>query len=368
MKNVRKFYCMKCPSAYHKFACFFAAAILTAVPSLHADSADNKPAGESNGEIVIIAAGDIMLSGSSIPVLEKKGYDFAFSDESLAKLIKTADISVANLEYPITKKGKPHKDKKFVFKGSVKSFRAIKDAGFDMLCLANNHIMDYGEKGLSSTLQVCRKYGMICTGAGENLSQACNTGIIERRGIRVALLSYSMTFPKEYWATDETPGTAYGDKLTVVEDIALARQIADIVMVGFHWGAELMTEPKPYQVEMAHLAVESGADIVMGHHPHVPQGIEIYKGRPVFYSLGNYAFGSYSKNSPVSFIARITADKNGVTGIRIYPVIVDNFRTGFKPEAAENEEAMLIINYLGELSLPFGTSIIYKNGTGEIVK
>jgi poly-gamma-glutamate synthesis protein (capsule biosynthesis protein) len=359
---------MKCSSEYQKLVCFLAAVIFTAVSGSPAYSADNKAAGETNAEIVIIAAGDIMLSGSSIPVLEKKGYDYAFSDLSLAKLIKDADISFANLEYPITKKGKPNKDKKFVFKGSVKSFKAIKNAGFDMLSLANNHIMDYGEKGLVSTLQACRKYGMTCTGADENLSQACSAGVIKRRDVRVALLSYSMTFPKEYWATDETPGTAYGDKLTVVEDIALARQIADIVMASFHWGAELMTEPKPYQIEMAHLAIESGADMVFGHHPHVPQGIEIYKGKPVFYSLGNYAFGSYSKNSPISFIARITAGKKGVTGIRVYPVIVDNFKTGFKPEAAKNEEARLIIDYLAEISAPFGTRIIYENGTGEVVQ
>ena len=340
--------------------------ITVAVTLIIFNNAETAQKPESRETQTIVAVGDIMLSGSAKPFLAKKSYDYSFSDPVLSKLIMNADLAFANMECPVTKKGEAYKYKKFVFRADPASIKAIRKAGFDMLSLANNHIMDYGEDGLSSTINYCLKSGMLCSGAGANLIQARKAGILKKRGITYGLLSYSMTYPEEFWATSDIAGAAYGEKSAVIEDIQKTKKEADVVIVSFHWGDELAESPKEYQVAMAHLAVDSGADIVVGHHPHVPQPIEIYKGKPVFYSLGNYAFGSYSKKTPISFVAGIVLEKDRIFNIRIYPVMGDNYEVMFKPVSAKNNRAKEIILYLDEISQPFGTEIIYENGVGIV--
>ncbi len=314
----------------------------------------------------IVGVGDIMLSGSAKSLLSKNGYDYSFGDTELSKLIRNADLAFANLECPVTKKGKAFKDKKFVFKADPASIKAVRRAGFDMLSLANNHIMDYGAIGLASTTDYCRKTGLVCSGAGIDIAGARRLALLERKDITYGLLSYSMTYPSEFWATSEEAGTAFGERNAVIEDVINAKKEADVVIVSFHWGAELAEKPRGYQVEMAHAAIDYGADIVFGHHPHVPQPVEIYKGKPVFYSLGNYAFGSYSRKTPISFAAMIILEKDRICSIRLYPVIVNNYEVKFKPASAKKGRAKEIICYLNEISKPFGTVIVYKDGAGMV--
>ncbi len=320
----------------------------------------------SIGTHTIVGVGDIMLSGSAKPLLRKKGYGYSFGDIELSMLIRNADIAFANLECPVTKKGKAFKDKKFVFKADPASIDAVRKAGFDMLSLANNHIMDYGTVGLSSTLAHCLKSGLVCSGAGMDIAKARKVSILKRKGITYGLLSYSMTYPSEFWATSEGAGAAYGGRDALIEDVHNGKKEADVIIVSFHWGAELADKPREYQVEMAHTAIDSGADIVFGHHPHVPQPVEIYKGKPVFYSLGNYAFGSYSRKTPVSFAAMIVLEKDRICSVRLHPIIVDNFEVMFKPASAKKGRAKEIICYLDEISKPFGTVIVYKDGVGVV--
>lgn len=321
---------------------------------------------DTSAKQTIVGVGDIMLSGSAKTVLRKKGYDYSFEDIGLSKLIKNADLAFANLECPVTKKGKAFKDKKFVFKADPASIKAVKRAGFDMLSLANNHIMDYGDEGLSSTVSYCLSSGLACSGAGTDLVKARKVSILKRKDITYGLLSYSMTYPSEFWATSEGAGTAYGGRDALIEDVQNGKKEADIIIVSFHWGAELAERPRGYQVEMAHTAIDCGADIVFGHHPHVPQPIEIYKGKPIFYSLGNYAFGSYSRKTPISFAARVVLEKDRIDSIRLYPVIVDNYEVMFRPASAGKVRAEEIICYLNEISEPFGTVINYKDGVGIV--
>jgi poly-gamma-glutamate synthesis protein (capsule biosynthesis protein) len=318
------------------------------------------------GNHTVIAVGDIMLTGSARPVLKKKGYSHSFQDAHVSVLIKKGDVAVANLEYPVTLEGEAFKNKQYVYRGEPESMRAIKMAGFDMLSIANNHIMDYGEKGLLSTIDNCRKNSLICCGAGADLEQSRKPGVLKKNGITYALLSYSMTYPNQYWATSKTAGVTYGEKSAVEEDIRQIREKADVVMVSFHWGAELMESPREYQIRMAHFAIDSGADMVLGHHPHIPQGIEIYNGKPIFYSLGNFAFGSNSKNTVISFAAEIIMKGRDVSKVIIHPLVVDNYIVGFRPEYATGKKARDIINHLAKISEPFKTGIFFRNGAGEL--
>ncbi len=315
----------------------------------------------------VLAVGDIMLTGSAKLLLQEKGYDHPFQDKNLSRLIASADVAFANLEYPITMKGVRYQDKEYTFRGDAESLKAIKKAGFDLLSLANNHIMDYGEKGLRDTIRQCRKNRFAFAGAGADLASASRLAVIKRRGIRYGLLAYSLTFPEEFWATPGKPGTAHPDWAQVGQDIRDAGPRVDILLVSFHWGEELKSEPKKYQIDFAHHAINSGADMVLGHHPHVPQPVEIFKGRPIFYSLGNYAFGAISDNATFSF-APVTRFKDNVpVQVILYPLNVNNQEVGFQPRLTSGTPAKKIITHLKDISKSFKTDILYQNGIGKIM-
>lgn len=315
----------------------------------------------------LIAVGDIMLSGSATPLLQAKGYDYPFKDINLGKIITFSDVAFGNLEYPITMGGNRYKDKGYTFRGMPESLRAVKRAGFDLLSLANNHIMDYGEKGLKDTIRQCRINKLVYAGAGTDRTSALRLGVLKRHGVRYGLLAYSLTFPEEFWATSEKPGTAHPDWAQMGQDIRAARPNVDILIVSFHWGEELKADPKKYQVDFAHHAINSGADVVLGHHPHVPQPIEVYKGKPIFYSLGNYAFGSMSEAAVFSFAAKIIFHGNEPVRVNLYPLNVHNQDVGFQPRLAGGPSAKKIITHLMEISKSFGTVIHYQNGIGKIM-
>lgn len=314
----------------------------------------------------VVAVGDIMLSGSAAPVLQTTGYGHAFRDPFLSRLVGSADVAFANLEHPVTGSSDRYKDKKFTFRGTSASLRAIKKAGLDMLSLANNHIMDYGATGLMDTIVLCRKLRLACSGAGADEASARRLAVFERRGVRYGLLAYSMTFPEDFWATPERPGTAHPDITRLELDIRQARPEVDILIVSFHWGEELMTEPKQYQVGFARYAVRTGADMVIGHHPHVSQAIEIYRGKPIFYSLGNYAFGTYSAAVSSGLAVETVFQGKDPVQVNIYPLNVCNREVRFQPRLARDQAALQAITHLQDISSPFNTVISFDRGVGTI--
>jgi poly-gamma-glutamate capsule biosynthesis protein CapA/YwtB (metallophosphatase superfamily) len=315
----------------------------------------------------IFAVGDIMLSGSAQPLFRTNGYDYSFKDKTLAKLTSSADVAFGNLEYPITRSNNKFKDKKYTFRGTSESLEAIRKAGFNLLSIANNHIMDYGEQGLRDTIRQCKKRKLTIAGAGADLAAASEYAVLEKDGVKYGLLAYSCTFPEDFWATPDKAGTAHPDWAQVEWDITNAKKNVDILIVSFHWGEELKSDPKKYQVDYAHHAINSGADMVLGHHPHVPQGIEMYKGKPIFYSLGNYAFGTFSNNVEFSFAASIRFEDMVPVQITLYPLNVYNQHVAFRPRLAKGSSADSIIMHLRDISKPFGTSIDCKGGIGKIV-
>jgi poly-gamma-glutamate synthesis protein (capsule biosynthesis protein) len=315
----------------------------------------------------LLAVGDVMLSGTAERVYGIRGYGHAFQDRTLANLIARSDAAFCNLEHPVTLSRDRNLDKQYTFRGTLESLRAVRDAGFDLVSLANNHIMDYGAQGLADTLRHCRKNRIVCAGAGPDMASAFSPGIFTHKGIRYGLLAYSMTLPESSWAAPERPGTAHPDIARMELDIRSVRPDVDILIVSFHWGAELMAEPKRYQTGFARYAVRCGADAVLGHHPHVLQPIEIYRGRPVFYSLGNFAFGSLSESATHSIAAEIVFRGTIPVQINLYPLNVRNRETGFQTRVATGRQAGETLAILQEMSLSFGTTIEQENGTGRIV-
>jgi len=317
------------------------------------------PAGASAEPLVIHAVGDIMLAGSGEKTYRKFGYDYPFA--GTREILQQGDIVIGNLESPLAISGVEFTDKKFRFKTRPQAAAALKNAGFTHLSLANNHILDYGENGLRQTLAALDANSLIYSGAGVNLAAARTAGMIDRKGVKVAFLSYSLTYPEEFFAGEEKAGTAPGYAAFFSADIAQAKKNADCVIVAFHWGGEGEDRPKPYQISAAHKAVDAGADIIIGHHPHVLQGIEFYKNRVIFYSLGNFAFGSNSRSAAGSMIARITFD-GGIKEVEVIPLNVLNSQVRFQPMILTGEAAKELVSRIDHLSSGFENYITEVNG------
>lgn len=312
------------------------------------------------GEVTITAVGDIMLSGSYTPFLNRHGYSFPF--DGTRNILQGSGITVGNLELPITERGSEFTGKRFRFRSPPEAAQALRNAGFSVLTLANNHILDYGAEGVKDTLVHLNRAGIGHVGAGKNLDVARTPAIMEVAGRKTAFLAYSLTYPEEFFAGRRRHGTAPGYDAFIADDIRLAKRKADHVIVSFHWGRELEEKPRPYQERAARRAIDAGADIVLGHHPHVLQGIERYKDGIIFYSLGNFAFGSSSRHADRSIIARIILD-GGIRSVEIIPLNVLNREVRYQPQVLTGNKGAALIERLNGLSKGRGVTIIQSGET-----
>jgi poly-gamma-glutamate synthesis protein (capsule biosynthesis protein) len=287
--------------------------------------------------------------------------------KNIKDILSTGTVRVGNLEAPLSERGAKYTEKKYFLRNNPKTINALSSAGFNIVTLANNHIMDYGPVALSDTINALESVNILYTGAGLNLNEARKPAIITTfNGVKFAFLSYSTTYPSIFWADSNRPGVAHGDPSNFIDDIKNAKAVADHVVVSFHWGVELDHYPLPYHIEYAHQCIESGASIVLGHHPHVLQGLEVYKGGLIAYSLGNFVFGTYSPSCIDSMILAIDCDRSGLIQARVYPVNVNNHEVEFQPTQRKGGDAKRVIQNLQNYSSKFGTMIEYRDGIGII--
>lgn len=313
----------------------------------------------------IALVGDIMLGGTATEFVERHGYDYPF--EYVADELARGDLAFGNLEGPLTVRGEPV-DKQFVFRTPPdKVAPALARAGFDVFSLANNHSLDYGPHGLFDTLAALEDVGMKAAGAGADSAAARAPVVISANGLEIGFLAYSNTFPASFWATAERPGTAFGHAQHIHADVAQLRERVDVVVVSFHWGQEANTGLREYQPRLARVAIDAGADIVAGHHPHILQGVEYYDGGVIFYSLGNFTFGSYSERARSSVIAHVLAGPEGVLEAELVPINVYNPEVLFRPRVLKGEPALAVIDELRRLSAPLGTRIKAQNDRARVM-
>ena len=310
-------------------------------------------------EIIINAVGDIMLAGKWAGTIRKDGYNSPFRE--ITAELKSGDITIANLESPIARGGREFTGKKFRFRAEPAVAEALRSSGINLVTLANNHSMDFGGQALTETMSNLEKTGIAWVGAGENLAEARKMALYTIKGKKIAFLGYSLTQPVEFFATQNRPGTAPGLEKIFVEDIKRARQAADYVIVSFHWGTEGRSDLQPYQRTVAHKAIDAGADVIIGHHPHVLRGIEHYKTGIVFYSLGNSTFASKSKTAESSIIVRLSFGA-GKREAELLPLDILHRRVGFQPQPVSGKQAARIIDHLNMLSIPLQTKIESRNG------
>lgn len=319
-----------------------------------------EPVRESSTCARLAAVGDIMLSGSAEPYM-KDGYSHAFA--ATRNLLQSADITIGNLETALTTADNDWIDKQFRFRDHPRLALALRKAGFDLVSLANNHSMDYGPRGLFDTRAALQATGVEPHGADENLAAARKPAMVSLdNGLTLAFLAYSNTFPREFWATDEKPGTAFGKREDIEQDVRRAAQRADFVVVSFHWGREKMRRLREYQPMLAHAAIDSGASLVLGHHPHILQGIERYNNGLVLYSLGNFAFGSFSPHAQHSVLAQLSLCRNRAVEFALVPLNVNNFEVYFQPRPVFGLPAETILAELQALSFPLGTTLELRDG------
>ncbi len=315
-------------------------------------------------EITIAAVGDLMLGGRTGPFLIKFGPDYPFAD--VMPFLASADVVVGNLESPISTRGMAVKNKKFTLRAPLIAAQALKKAGIRVVTLANNHALDFGPLALQDTLEILDTNNILHTGAGMDLNEARSPAIVKVKKKTIFFLSYSLTFPLAFYASAGRAGTAPGYADFVRSDIEKARLVADLVVVSFHWGAELMTTAKDYQVELGHKAIDWGADIVLGHHPHVLQELEVYQGRLIAYSLGNFVFGSESNRTNSSMILLLTFQGKSLVRVEAVPLDVNNYRVQYQPRVLKGQPARKVLESINAGSARFKTKLHIANDRGTI--
>ncbi|MET3132094.1 poly-gamma-glutamate capsule biosynthesis protein CapA/YwtB (metallophosphatase superfamily) [Oxalobacteraceae bacterium GrIS 1.11] len=271
--------------------------------------------------VSIAFVGDIMLDEAPGKVVKSGRDPFA----PLATLLDAADIRVGNLECVVATKGTPEPDKPYTFRAHPRTLTVLK-RHFDALALANNHSGDYGPVAFGEMLDLLDARGIAYFGGGRDLAGAHQALLIERKGLRIALLSYNEFFPRSFEADFDKPGIAWSEDEQVRLDIGKARSLyhADLVIPVMHWGWEYEPTASARQRQLARLMIDAGADAVVGGHPHVLQDVEQYKGKPIIYSLGNFLFNGFDgpeKNT--GWLLRMELDREGVRAWRSYTTRID---------------------------------------------
>ena len=302
----------------------------------------------------LVAVGDVMLDKLTFRRLRE--YSTAYPMEHIKHITSSGDLNFANLESPISDRGTPA-SKRYVFRARPQAVEVLLDGGFNLVSLANNHILDYGVEAMADTISILDSHGIAHAGAGMDLDSARRGYISEVNGVKVAVLAYTRAAPMRYypaWQAEENkPGTMfYYRKDLIMEDLERVRQQVDVVIVSVHWGNEYTHSVNQEQVDLGRFLVDNGADLVLGHHSHAPQGIEFYQGKPIVYSLGNFLF--YPFRIPIcdeTYIFQATVGRDGVESIRLTPVLLGDSQP-FIPQGEELERLQQVI---GSLMDQFGT-------------
>jgi len=292
------------------------------------------PLAEPEKPIELIFVGDVMLDRGVKYLVEKHGdNDFSFPFAKIADEIKNADLAMANLESQISDKGS-NVGSIYSFRAPIEAIQGLIFSGIDIVSLANNHAFDYGSQALKDSLERLIDAGISPVGAG-NEYQAFSPTIKTVNNTRLAFFAYTDQMPVSLQAKGENFGIAVinKDNLTKIKaDIELAKQLADIVVVSFHWGEEYAEEPSQSQKDLAKAVIDAGADLVIGHHPHVIQKSETYNGRYIFYSLGNFIFDQgFSDETLEGEIAKVIIKNKKITDAFPLKIILNEF---FQPEIA----------------------------------
>ena len=261
---------------------------------------------------------------------------------AVREYLSGADLTLANFENPVIRDAVYHPDAT-TFTGDLRLMPVLDQAGLDGVTLGNNHILDAGTTGLNETMRHLDDAGIAHAGAGMDLAEARKPMVFDLGGTKVGVLSY-LDVPSYSWAwaTETAPGTAPLLQNVMEEDIKRLRPRVDLILVMPHWGKEYIATPEPQQVDLAHAALDAGADLVIGGHAHWPKGFEVYKGKPIFYGVGNFLLDqSWSEETSTGIFAEITLYGDAVVQVLPVPFIVlDYAQPNFLVPGAGGDRAL----------------------------
>ena len=311
----------------------FQASLISPKPSVSETKQNTE---NSVDTVTLFFVGDIMLD-RGIEWYSRQHNDWGWPFRKIAPTLTAADLVFGNLESVISDKG--------IKQGSIYSFRAqpkmlggLKLAGFDVLSVANNHSLDYGIEALLDSQERLRQAGIIPVGAGKSAAQARAPALFNIKGTTIGILAYTALGSPFWQAGEKTPGVAWIDTSRLEQlkqDIKKTKQQADIIVVSFHFGDEYQIKPSAMQQFLSRIAIDVGADLVIGHHPHVVQPVEQYKHGFIAYSLGNFIFDQgFSKETMEGMVLKVLVQEKKITSVIPLQVAINAF---FQPTLMYNQ-------------------------------
>lgn len=300
--------------------------------------------------VTMIFTGDLTFARAFENSYNRKKFD-VFANWST---VGSYDAMMVNLENAVTR-STDSIEKEFVFKMRPELLSILKTAKINLVNCANNHTADFGIEGILETMKYLDSAGIKYVGVGRNFREARKPVILEKNGIKIGFLGYGGV--KDFIAMRNRAGTNSRNEKLILEDIIRLRPDVDYVVVNLHWGEELATEPHETQISLAHKMIDNGADLIVGHHPHVLQGIEKYNEKVIAYSLGNFIFGGNSRaRESETAVLKVNFSKKYME-VQVIPVYINNWR----PELAGGIRANRVIKMIKDRSKIFGESILFQS-------
>ncbi len=310
---------------------------------------------QSTAEIAFV--GDILLARGVEKKIEKFGDKYPF--EKVKNILVNADLTFGNLENPLTDECRKL-EKKYSFQAKAKYSKILKSAGFDVLSLANNHSLDCGQVGLFNTFRNLKSQNVKWIGAGKTNLEAQSPIFFEIKNVKIGFIGFTDVLPQS--KAKKPSNVALVSSSNIAKKITLMKQKTDVVIVSIHWGTEYNSHPNEAQIELANEIIKAGADVVIGHHPHVLQGFQItedsinQKKTLIAYSLGNFVFDSptlANKRVSESVVLKINVNKNGLVKAEVIPIFIEKYR----PIVAKSERRKNILESLNSLSEKLNTNL-----------
>ncbi|MFH2097481.1 MAG: CapA family protein [bacterium] len=298
---------------------------------------------EPSKEITFLAVGDVMLSRTVADKMQRHGFDYPY--EKVADLLQSADFVFGNLEMPIIE-GRRIEAYEMVFRADPGAEQGLAKANFEIVSLANNHTMNFSNQGIENTFQLLDNAGINYCGAGMTKEQALQPALFRKDGLTLAFLCFTDTdvSPDSYGAKEQVSGVAFMNLDDLDSALENAREQADIIIVSTHSGNEYTEVINSSQSSFARHAIDMGADLVIGHHPHVVQKVEEYKDKQIIYSLGNFIFDQeWSQETKQGMTALITMNEQGVSDMAFQPVIIEDYS---QPRLTDESETQSILDRL----------------------
>jgi len=326
--------------------------------------------GRGPAELTIVLGGATAPTDAARELIWRHGYEYPFA--ATLDILREADLALVNLEAPVTFNRDPLPlFKNYSYQIHPAALPAMVWAGVSGVSLANNHLIDYGVQGVLDTLDNLRQARITAFGAGRNAREARRGVVFDLAGTRVGVLSYledsfmDAIYVRSF-AGPRRPGCARLELSHLEADLARMRRAADVVIVSVHWGRNY-TGPTLLQRFYGRRLIESGADLVVGHHPPLHHPVGMHRGRPILYSLGNYAFGTPGHDElRYGLLARLRLAHRRITRVELIPLLVQNSLVNFKPERLVGAEAEAMLQELTRASRSLGASVTVRDGVGVI--